>query len=400
MIILKAMKDLDYWKKKLLAVLNKAPMEKSLKDVLFPGIMLKSLPAKTQDLLIKARGYAVGTIREWSGKKYKKLSSGKWMRTYTGTKDRGEQQAIRNVMSKIQKASSMEELASIVSQNMQRFKDESGKTLPIVKDFMGAARGTESGKKEHKKPSKVVVHKKPVSNEEIGAKAKLDNQKRIAEEFDVPLKTVQDISDKYKKDFPRRKPNIDTIRNLVKESIVKDTDKISEKLKVAKKEMADLKKPKETPEEMRFKRVLRAKLEKKLGFSKQKVEDQMNSYDDQIITNMVKENMTPDDIIDEIKAERGYETASASDKPSDSKNKVSDIDKDTVKKVTAKIDNQINSYDVEKVVKKYRDIKKQADKDGIDVWNIEDILDSADTAIAQLNKKNIKKSQKIIIRRN
>jgi len=311
-------KDLDYWKKKLIGILNKAPMSKSIEDIFVPGGMLKSLDSKAKRLLdeviLKARGYAVGTIREWSGKKYKKISSGKWMRTYSGTEERGEQQAIRNVMRKLQNASSMSELSSIVSANMQRFKDDSGKTLPIVKEFMSAARGTESGKKE-KKPE--------IKKEE---------------------------------------------------------------------------KPKESPEEMRFKRVLTAKLEKVPGYDKQKAKDTVESYGDQTIRNMVDMGMSPDEVIKDIKAERGAMAHEASDKPSSPTNEVKDINKDTVKKVTAKIDNQINSYDVEKVVKKYRDIKKQADKDGIDVWNIEDILDSADTAIAQLNKKNMQKSQKIIIR--
>jgi len=144
-------KNLDYWKKKLLAVLKGDVLEKSLKDILYPGIMLKSLE---KDLLIKARGFAVGTIRTWSGKEYKKLSDGKWMRTYTGTGERGERQAIRNVMRAIQGASTIEELAEIVNKNMQRFKDESGKTLPIVKEFMTAARGTEKGKKPKKEKIK------------------------------------------------------------------------------------------------------------------------------------------------------------------------------------------------------------------------------------------------------
>lgn len=416
MLMMKAKKDLDYWKKKLIGILNKAPMEKSLSDILFPNVMLKSLPKETQDNLEKARGYAVGTIREWSGKKYKKLSSGKWMRTYSGTGERGELQAIRNVMAKIQKASSMEDLSKIVSENMQRFKDDNGKTLPIVKEFMASARGTDSGKKklvvkketswtdgdksfklkgqaknrpkgfmeievtdgedssseyiherdlsdrikedkskiprrekekakklqeaenkkkrenidgfaddknprdkgmavkqlnkevyvpggknitvkemvkdllkdgwkvqeiddverlgspdgeQYKKVNKTVVEyakyleskdtpkklvvkkeskkdnivdfpKKPLTNKEIGEKAKLENQQRIAKEFDVPLKKVQELSDKYRKDFPRRKVNIDTVRNLVRESIIKDTGDVQAKLDSAKKEMAEL----------------------------------------------------------------------------------------------------------------------------------------------------------------
>ena len=41
MILIKS-KNLDYWKKKLLAVLKGDVLEKSLSDILYPGIMLKS----------------------------------------------------------------------------------------------------------------------------------------------------------------------------------------------------------------------------------------------------------------------------------------------------------------------------------------------------------------------
>ena len=161
MIMLKAKKDIDYWKKKLLSILKGDVMEKSLHDILYPGTMLKALSIDIQDMLQKARGFAVGTVRTWSGKDYKKLSSGKWMRTYTGTGERGERQAVRNVMKAIQGASTMEELAEIINKNMQRFKDESGKTLPIVKEFMTVARGTEGGKKVVKPEITTKTETKP-----------------------------------------------------------------------------------------------------------------------------------------------------------------------------------------------------------------------------------------------
>jgi len=201
-------KDLDYWKKKLIGILNQAPMSKSIEDIFAPGDMLKSLGNKAKglldELLLKARGYPVGTIREWSGKKYKKLSSGKWMRTYSGTKERGEQQATRNVMSKIQRASSMEELSKIVSENMQRFKDDKGKTLPIVKDFMSAARGIEPGKKEPKE--KVVVRKemtdiKPAPKKAPGLQIindKYQKQKNISGDTDDIYVGVDELTGTWK----------------------------------------------------------------------------------------------------------------------------------------------------------------------------------------------------------
>ena len=152
-LVEKAVKDLNSWKKKLSAILSGEKMSKSL-------------------FLRKGKSYPIGTKRTWSGKDYKKVAGGvsgkgKWVRTYTKTEGRGEKQAIRNVMRKIQSASSMEDLAQIISENMSRFKDDSGKTLPVVKEFMSAARGTESGKKKEKVPSTGRILKDTPSSDEI-----------------------------------------------------------------------------------------------------------------------------------------------------------------------------------------------------------------------------------------
>ena len=148
----KTEKDLEYWKAKLLNVLR---MEKSiigedLEEILYPGIMLKSLPQDIQDMLIKARGFNVGTIRTWKGKEYKKIA-------YKEGESRGAKQAIRNVRNKIANASSMEELLQIVKENASRFQDSKGKMLPIVKEFIQAARGTETGAKPEKQVEETLV---------------------------------------------------------------------------------------------------------------------------------------------------------------------------------------------------------------------------------------------------
>lgn len=133
-------KDLEYWKRKLLDVLR---LQKSLSDILYP----EGAPEEAGELLLKARGFPVGTIRNWRGKEHKKMANGKWVRTYRELESRGAKQAIRNVRRKIISASTMEELLEIVKQNASRFQDEKGKMLPIVKEFIAAVRGTEAGKK-------------------------------------------------------------------------------------------------------------------------------------------------------------------------------------------------------------------------------------------------------------
>lgn len=120
--VVKSLKNLEYWKKELIAFLN-GPMKKS-------------------------RGLPIGTVAIWKGgKKYKKISSKKWARFYENESgSRGESQAIRNVVRKIENASSMEELVQIIKDNRSRFVID-GKPAPVVKQFMEQARKMEPGKK-------------------------------------------------------------------------------------------------------------------------------------------------------------------------------------------------------------------------------------------------------------
>ncbi len=150
-------KDLEYWKKKLMDLLKGDSIEKSLDDILFPGILIKSV--EVEDLLLKARGFPAGTIRKWSGKEYKKMASGKWVRTYSEAESRGAKQAIRNVQKKIEEAETMDELMEIVKQNASRFRDKDGKMLPVVKEFITAARATGAG-------AKITIPEKEIPEEE------------------------------------------------------------------------------------------------------------------------------------------------------------------------------------------------------------------------------------------
>lgn len=190
-------KDLEYWKKMLLNALKSDSMEKSLEDILFPGIT--ALPEKTQNLLLKARGYPIGTKRTWSGKEYKKVSGGtsgkgKWVRTYSETESRGAKQAIRNVQKKIMDASSMEDLLQIVEENSARFQDKDGKMLPIVKEFISAARGTDPGKKEIPIEEKKEVPKDNIERKRQFATGSFEMDSYEAEELTDNLNDKISIS--------------------------------------------------------------------------------------------------------------------------------------------------------------------------------------------------------------
>lgn len=82
--------------------------------------------------LQKAKPYPVGEIRTWAGKRYKKVSKGKWRQVFTG-ESRGKQISIGRMVSLIKRASTMKELVQIVRENRERFETVEGKVDPVVK---------------------------------------------------------------------------------------------------------------------------------------------------------------------------------------------------------------------------------------------------------------------------
>ena len=97
--------------------------------------------------LIKGRGYPVGTKREWRGKKFIKISKGKWRRFYEG-ESRGEKQSLRYIKKKILEAKTISELAKIVFENRKRFVNPDGSISKVVSQLLELAK---SKKPESKK---------------------------------------------------------------------------------------------------------------------------------------------------------------------------------------------------------------------------------------------------------
>lgn len=115
-----------------------------LKKQLQDEDVAKSLYLTTLEVIQKA-AYPVGTIREWKGKKYIKTAPGKWMRKYDNAGGRGYNQAIKNLMRKVEAAETPEQLYSLIKQNLRRFKDEkTGKILPEVKEIYAMAKNEKS----------------------------------------------------------------------------------------------------------------------------------------------------------------------------------------------------------------------------------------------------------------
>jgi len=102
----------------------------------------------------KARGFPVGTTREWGGQKYKKTAPNKWMPIYD-SHTRGAKAAVSAIKRKIDQAKDFTAMLDIVTEHRERFSDEKGNPLPFVQELhsYAIARGQEMWNKEH--PMKV-----------------------------------------------------------------------------------------------------------------------------------------------------------------------------------------------------------------------------------------------------
>lgn len=146
-------KDLNYFKKKIMAILEKqtddAPAEinKSLNQMDF---IYSQMNPSTFSEIEKSRGYGIGTVREWKGRKYKKIAPNKWRLVYESN-SRGAKQSIAYLKKAVMNAKSTDELLQIVMENVNRFQDANGKTLDIVSELQEAVKSAKTalnGKKE------------------------------------------------------------------------------------------------------------------------------------------------------------------------------------------------------------------------------------------------------------
>ena len=209
-------KDLDYFKKKILAVLSKQEekenatpeINKALNDIDF---IYKSMDPGTFGEIEKSRGYGIGTIREWKGRKYKKIAPNKWRLVYESN-SRGAKQSIAYLKKAVMAAKSTDELLEIVMQNVNRFQDANGKTLDIVAELQEAVKSaktalngnktpstpkTEPKTEEKKEPAKETEETKLSPDEKQEVKDRLDGHVRMKigfKGYDGALESIKDGS--------------------------------------------------------------------------------------------------------------------------------------------------------------------------------------------------------------
>lgn len=174
------MKDLNYFKSKVIEILKKTENEGEEAK----GMIKKSLDSmdSVYSLLnyetmgsIEKAGYGVGTIRIWRGKKYKKVSTNptKWVRVYDKV-DRGAKSSITRLINKADACNSIDELYQFCMSNHAIFKDANGVDLPILDELRKAVdekksrleRGdTSSIKPPKKEPKQKKQDEKPAKEE-------------------------------------------------------------------------------------------------------------------------------------------------------------------------------------------------------------------------------------------
>lgn len=190
------MKDLEFYKKELMKILRSQEEDSDFK---------KSLISFGGDLIIeKGRAANIGEIREWKGKKYIKVASGKWKPKYD-TVSRGAKQSIAITKKRIQNAKTIEELAQILKENKDRFSDENGNPIEIAKEILTEA------KNARKTISKIGNTEKTFTNES-GNKARLEGNKirrngKTVDKKDPQYKTAlkEAFTQEYKEDIKEYK---------------------------------------------------------------------------------------------------------------------------------------------------------------------------------------------------
>lgn len=193
---IKDKKQLEYFKRELIKVLEASEDKISKAIEEYDRSMNKTL---WQEFAIeKSRGYGIGTIREWNGRKYKKIAPNKWRLVYESN-SRGARQSIAYLKKVVMEAKSTDELLEIVMQNINRFQDANGKTLDIVSELQNAVKESKTRLNAGKPSTQEQIEKLKGGNKstrpytEISAK-----ELKVGQKFNSPgggVYTVMEIEE-------------------------------------------------------------------------------------------------------------------------------------------------------------------------------------------------------------
>jgi hypothetical protein len=134
--------------------------------------------------------YAIGTVRTWKGKKFRKVGPNKWREIFEGDK-KGKNIAIGRVEAGIKKATTMDQILDLVRESKDRFRTKDGKIDPVVLKILAQAKSRRGE----------VVPETRIGTGKADTKAKAEFSTRL---FDIgkelaALKRVPEGKDKDKR---------------------------------------------------------------------------------------------------------------------------------------------------------------------------------------------------------
>ena len=194
------MKDekLDYFKK--LVIEHLESLEADKKE-------LKKSLLEAESIAKGGKGLPVGTVRDWKGRKYVKVATGKRNHKYD-SHSRGAKLSNAALKRNADECKSSEELLQLVLENRERYSDEIGRPLPFVKelsDYISAKNDElESGKKpakaKAKKEKKTVAEMKAKDDKKIQVNETPEDRAQVTktQAFNKEIETLTNSS--YKAD--------------------------------------------------------------------------------------------------------------------------------------------------------------------------------------------------------
>ena len=185
------------------------------------------------EVMQKSKGYDVGTIREWKGKKFKKVAPNKWVKVYD-KKSRGAMMAIAALRRKAEQCKDSRELMQLVLENRERFSDEKGHPLPFVKEFSDYVstlndklenETKEEAPKTEKKPAEEKTKEKDGKEDERNKLLDAYNKSKDPDERDRIYNELQKLDGNDVKENSEQQSDSDFIQSVVGKDEYKSEDK-------------------------------------------------------------------------------------------------------------------------------------------------------------------------------
>ena len=221
------MNKLEQLKREVIEILKKQDKKVQKKDV--NEDISKSLLFTSQEIIQKA-AYPVGTVREWKGKKFKKIAPGQWKRMYEGT-GRGTNIAVGKLIAQVKRIDNVEDLMKFCMLHKQRFANTD--VLEKIRQAVDEHKNNLSdGKTEENKGKQGKISPKSETINSIGKKKK-EISEGIDDYYKKMLKDAKWVAESSTKRLGEKKLKALADRTIVPDDEWKNTllNKVMEMIK-------------------------------------------------------------------------------------------------------------------------------------------------------------------------